>query len=666
MEIQPLTVLKDRYRVQEKLAMGGMGAVYLAHDNALDTLVAIKANTNPGEHSSRQFLREAKLLASLRHQNLPRVTDHFILEDAQYLVMDYIPGDDLSELLESKGPQPLEKVLDWGMQLSQALTYLHSQNPPIIHRDIKPSNIKITPQGHLILVDFGIAKVSDSGSTATGARGLTPGFAPPEQYGSGKTSPATDQYALAATLYTLLTGQEPAEAVERMLGNITLQPPRDIDASIPAHVDAAIQHALAIQPENRFSNVAEFISALGNPEYIYDAATLPADRSVEEAVATLKPKARSRLPVFMGLLIIVGIAAAAAYFQFGIGNGQVAVDQSVLETETASAKGTQAALAALPSDTPSPSLTPTRIPASQTPAATFTPSPAPTPKGGGALIAFVSNRGDGRTFQVFSIRLDGSGLAQLTFTEGNKSDPTWSPDGTKLLYVGRGGRDNFGNELGGDIWAMNADGSEHVNLTQSVGDDYDPAWSTDGELIVFTSTRVEATPGLPQLFIMNADGSEPNWITRGYGAEYSPTWSPDGQWIAFAVSIRSAPARLFLRTSEGVDPRAFDVGARLGQIDDPAFSPDGRTIIYTCVSPVKNEICLVVFESKGADIFMLTNSLGNKQPAWSPDGHWILFTSTRDQNSEIYIMDSLGRNQVNITNNDAIDRDPTWQPQPSP
>ena len=663
MEISPTTILRDRYRIQEKLAAGGMGAVYLAHDTALDTLVAIKANINPGEHSSRQFLREAKLLASLRHQNLPRVTDHFILDDVQYLVMDYIPGDDLSELLESKGPQPLEKVLDWADQLSQALTYLHSQDPPVIHRDIKPSNIKITPQGHLILVDFGIAKASESGSTTTGARGLTPGYAPPEQYGSGSTSAATDQYALAATIYALLTGQEPAEAVERMLGKLSLNPPREIDPSIPTHVDSAIQHALAIQPENRFASVADFVAALGSPEYIYDADTIPADIPAGTGSETKISKPRSRFPLFMGVFVIVSIAAVAAYFQFGIGNGSTSGGQSNAETVTAAAKETQAALAGLPSNAPSASSTATPIPVSEPPAATFTPSPIPTPKGGGPLIAFVSNRGDGRTFQVFSIRTDGSDLAQLTFTEGNKSQPAWSPDGKKLLYVADGGRDKFGNDLGLDIWVMDADGSNHVNLTQSLGDDYDPAWAPDGGRIAFTSTR--AAGGIRQLFIMNADGSEPNFITRGYGVEFSPNWSPDGQWIAFAISIRSAPARLFLRTGEGVDPREFDLGDRLGQIDDPAFSPDGLKIVYTCIEPGQNEICLVVVETTGTEIFMLTSTLGNKQPAWSPDGQWIVFTSTRDQNSEIYIMDHLGRNQVNITNHDSTDRDPTWQPQPS-
>ncbi|HAY85236.1 MAG TPA: hypothetical protein DCY42_10040, partial [Chloroflexi bacterium] len=214
MELNAGFTLKNRYVIKNQLGRGGMGAVYLAEDTALDQLVAVKSNLNSSQQSQRQFEIEARLLAKLRHPNLPLVFDHFILEDIQYLVMDYIPGEDLSQKLKKDGPQPVYKVLEWADQISSALTFLHSQDPPVIHRDIKPANLKIQPDGKIVLVDFGIAKAS-IGDTTVGARGYSPGFAPPEQYGEAVTGPFSDQYSLAATLYNLLTGNPPPESVDR-------------------------------------------------------------------------------------------------------------------------------------------------------------------------------------------------------------------------------------------------------------------------------------------------------------------------------------------------------------------------------------------------------------------------------------------------------------------
>ena len=189
MDLKPDSLLNNRYRMIRQLGKGGMGAVYLAYDVALEHEVALKTNLKASEEGAAQFLREARLLARLRHANLPRVIDYFLSEDIQCLVMDYIPGSDLRDVLKQQGPQPLERVLTWAQQLASALSYLHRQNPPVIHRDIKPANIKLTLEGDAVLVDFGIAKASDqTQATSTGASGYTPGFAPPEQYGSGRTA----------------------------------------------------------------------------------------------------------------------------------------------------------------------------------------------------------------------------------------------------------------------------------------------------------------------------------------------------------------------------------------------------------------------------------------------------------------------------------------------
>ncbi|HMD88775.1 MAG TPA: serine/threonine-protein kinase, partial [Anaerolineaceae bacterium] len=268
MDLPADTILNNRYRIIQRLGQGGMAVVYLAYDQALEHQVAIKVNRNPSQQSTTQFLREARLLAALRHPSLPRVIDYFISGQEQFLVMDYVPGDDLGSLIEKEGAQPLDKVMVWAQQIGSALSYLHKQTPPVIHRDVKPSNIKLTKEGEAMLVDFGIAKSTDSSqATATGAIGYTPGYAPPEQYGSMRTGPYSDQYSLAATLYMLLTGNKPVESVERALGNAVLTPMNVLNPDIPAHVQQAIEKAMSVRPEDRFSSVDEFISALTEPSF---------------------------------------------------------------------------------------------------------------------------------------------------------------------------------------------------------------------------------------------------------------------------------------------------------------------------------------------------------------------------------------------------------------
>ncbi len=263
MDLTPETVLQNRYRIMRQLGQGGMGMVYMAFDSSLEHIVAVKLNRNVSSQGTTQFIREARLLANLHHPNLPRVTDYFLIGDSQFLVMDYIPGDDLGSLIEKQGAFTLEQVLHWADQLGSALAYMHAQNPPVIHRDIKPQNIKLTPENDVVLVDFGIAKASDaSQNTATGALGFTPGYAPPEQYGAGRTGPYSDQYAFAATLFTLLTGIKPVDSVQRVLGQATLIPINQLIPDIPHNVQAAIERGMSIRPEDRFGSVQAFLYAL--------------------------------------------------------------------------------------------------------------------------------------------------------------------------------------------------------------------------------------------------------------------------------------------------------------------------------------------------------------------------------------------------------------------
>jgi serine/threonine-protein kinase len=264
-------VILNRYRIAALLGQGGMGDVYRAWDLNLKIPAALKENLDASPEAQQQFGEEALLLARLSHPNLPRVTDYFTIPgQGEYLVMDYIEGEDLETLLEASASGlpaasglPQVQVIPWILQVCEALSYLHSQEPAVIHRDVKPANIKITPDGRAVLVDFGIAKRYDpQHSTFLGARAVTPGFSPPEQYGGASTDARSDIYALGATLYQLLTGQEPPESVQRVAGSAPSLAPRQLNPDISPAIEQIILRAMAIPMDRRYQNAAEMKAAL--------------------------------------------------------------------------------------------------------------------------------------------------------------------------------------------------------------------------------------------------------------------------------------------------------------------------------------------------------------------------------------------------------------------
>lgn len=269
--LEPGIVLRRRYEILELVGQGGMGAVYKAADRRLEgrvcalkevlsTLADNALSEEELDQMSEQFRIEASILSRLDHPNLPKVSDYFSVRGREYLVMDFVEGRDLQEIVreQQKSGEFLSEqlVLGWAGQLLDALEYLHDQEPQVVHRDVKPSNIKVTPRGTIKLVDFGLVKVlhDDDSRTVTVVQGRgTVAYTPLEQYGgdTGYTDARSDIYSLGATLYHLLAGIAPADAKERFLRPGVLVSLRQINPAISPRVERVIFQALAMHPNER-------------------------------------------------------------------------------------------------------------------------------------------------------------------------------------------------------------------------------------------------------------------------------------------------------------------------------------------------------------------------------------------------------------------------------
>jgi eukaryotic-like serine/threonine-protein kinase len=316
--LSPETLLKERYRILHKIGDGGFGYVYKAMDEVFGCSVAIKETkeevANRGQ-LRKAFEREAKLLRNLKHDSLPRVTDYFFQDQAQFLVMDFIEGEDLAarlrkRLQQHQSPFTCQELLPWADKILAALEYLHSRPEPIIHRDIKPANIKLTDDGGIYLLDFGLAKgvfgqmsTIIEGQPASIVPGFTREYAPLEQLQDTGTEPQSDIYAFGATLYHLLTGQLPIsaslrdEALQRGEGD-PLRPVHKLNSTVSPAVSQVISESLAVRWWDRTSSAKEMRVALSRAcENPVAARPHPATQSDSKSVTPDSEEEISTLPL---------------------------------------------------------------------------------------------------------------------------------------------------------------------------------------------------------------------------------------------------------------------------------------------------------------------------------------------------------------------------------
>lgn len=733
MTLEKDTLIQNRYRIVEILGQGGMGSVYRAVDENLGIAMALKENLFTTDEYARQFRLEAVILANLRHPNLPRVSDHFVVGDqGQYLVMDFIEGEDLRFRMERLGMLTEDDAVHIGAAICDALAYLHTRKPPILHRDIKPGNVKITPDGHIFLVDFGLAKVYQSASqaTTTGARAMTPGYSPPEQYGTARTDPRTDVYSLGATLYAALSGVIPEDGLARAMDNAQLTPLRKRNSKVSRKLAATIEKAMAVDPSDRFQTAEEFKKALlaskSKTQQIAGSYTVapPPPESINareisdtivdgEAVNKANPKSpiqpapnghedqpfisplkrqkererkqRNNMIRFVFLLLIF-LLAGMIYFAPGLLPSDVRAALPFLglptNTSTPSPQPTAplATLTVASSPTATTQPTNTSVPPTNTPAPTntliagvletplFTNTPAPASSvilgGGSGQIAFASTRSG--VAQIYVADLNGENATQITNLPSGACQPAWSPDGQRLVFISpcRGQEDVYFNT---SLFLVNADGANPTALDASPGGNFDPTWSPDGTTIAFASLRT----GQMEIFTMNPDDpSSVKQITSGAQRVESrmPSWSPDGMKLVYVVK-RLGVYQIWTMNADGSEQTQI-IRSGVAYTDYfPDWSPTGELIIFNqrCATTFCNPYLMSTSPETNATtkqgLKVQINVVFIENVEYSPDGFYLTYEGVGEAgNVDVFYMTVSGGDRIRLTTDPSQDFHPTWRP----
>ncbi len=472
LELHNPNTIVGAYRIVRVIGYGGFGAVYEAEDTRSGEHVALKETFNPA--NIRSFQSEFNVLHRLDHDHLPRYYEMFEEQGNGYLVMELIPGQSLLDVLQRRGDKPLaeEQVLGYAIQICGALSYLHQQHPPLIHRDIKPANIRLTPDGLIKLVDFGLLK-QGTDKTGSSRMGLTPHYAPLEQWGVGMhTTPQSDLYSLGATLYHLITGQLPIPVTNRLSAtNDPLLPPRDHNPRISPHVADAIMRAMEVHEQNRFADATAFKQALlsaaattpampaaqltvpqqADPAIPMSHPTQPSSQTtqpvsqptvpVSQPTVPISQPSRSRPPMWAIITAVVVVLAIVGVLVSGVfsgdngrtgGGGGVPTEEtaSVVVAEatstatmpppaTATMPPTATATATMPPPATATATMPPPATATMTPTATATPTPTP------------------RINALYPVTLDEwrDEMAQLSTTFTREGDHYWRfvPGGTYTI-----------------------------------------------------------------------------------------------------------------------------------------------------------------------------------------------------------------------------------------
>ena len=658
----PLTTKKEqenaalvhkRYLLNDFLGSGGFSRVYRASDQLLDgRSVAIKVISLQGLsaqeviEATETFNREIRILSALAHPQMPRVYDHFSDQNNWYLVLEYIAGQTLETFLtmrEAQG-QPLhfDEVLDMGLQLCTVLEYLHHRQPPIIYRDLKPSNIMRTPQGSLVLIDFGIARAYRPGQAQDTQRLGSPGYAAPEQYGDAQTTPRSDIYSLGALLFFLLSGQDPAE--DTQLAN-SLAPRFLEHEDERREAEALVQRMRSSDPSMRpqsCQEVATVLEAIKQQIIDKEGSRLwrpPASEPFQPQHSSKIDQQQIQLPTPQSHPI-------SPQTTHRINRRSVLIGLGALTTAVA---GTAVSTWWHKPDVPrAHTILTYRGHTDVVNAVAWSPD--------GKRIASAS--GD-ETVQIWDATY---GHTALTYR--GHTDPVhavvWSPDGSHLASAPDGFLSNSSNGYMVRVWdATNG----HTTLTYSgidpdlanlafltsqmmgdketFGNASAVAWSPDGERIASTLTVAGKAYGRPYYYytVRVWDASEGHTVSvYGYGGEYkedvsSVAWSPDNRHIASGSYDHTV--QIWDATQGNSDTvNALTYQGHTDAVNVVAWSPDGKRIASASVDKT-----VQVWNATTGDESTALTYRGHTDNvnavAWSPDGK-LLASASNDQTVQVW------------------------------
>jgi len=672
------------YEIVSPLGAGGMGEVWRARDTRLDREVAIKVLPEAVAHDKERLLRferEAKLLASLSHPNIAAIYGFEFLDGRHLLIMEFVDGPTLADRLKS-GPLPVDEALEVGVKIAEALESAHEKG--IIHRDLKPANIKISPDGKVKVLDFGLAKALSEDSSSSNVTdsptitanytkpGVVLGTAPymsPEQARGKSLDKRTDIWSFGCVLYEMLTGGRlfDGESSSDIIAKILERDPdfSALPVKVPLRVRELLKHALEKNPRRRLRDIGDAVleldTSVSNREWSTTAMT----------VAAASPRAFWRRVGRLAALAAVFLLVANAGRQWGRQSApRSAGNKSAKFTKLTDMQGMES----LPSLSPDGKtvvyvakdgddldifalrvggLNPVNLTRN---CAKNDTQPAFSPDG--ARVAFRSERDGGGLFVMEATGESPRRLTDFGF------DPKWSPDGQHVVFATEGIFDPLSRSMTSAIWTVMVSTCEKKKITES--DAVQPSWSPDGRRIAYWSVWKKG--GQRDLYTIPSAGGEPVPLTDDPATDWSPIWSPDGGFIYFS-SDRGGSMNIWRLAIDEMTGRpkgeCEPVTSGVTGCAQPSLSSDGRQLAFTSTIQTAN-IEKVAFDPAKGEILAapqpisrLTGALS--YPDVSPDGEWIACV-TGDRQENLILLRKDGSERRQLISDPYKDRGPCWSP----